>query len=399
VTRTRPITRFSGVLAAVAAVLAVALHVTWAPASTPTYGPVPAASATMDISTPVTGLTDGSTITWVVNTSGAVTLNLVEAKICKTGSTTYTLTQYSYSGSTGLRCVYQPGIQSGGFASGQYRHDPVPFSSVQTSGSMSMTVGTGTVSWINAGGFGPTSLTCDSSNPCDLVVHVGVTGDSVTDTWFIQPLSFGGGGVTTTTAAATTTTAAATTTTAAATTTTAAATTTTAAATTTTAAATTTTAAAPTTTITAPAGSTVTPSSVAPGGTITVNSNGWKASSQVNAVLHSDPVTLGALTASASGVVNGQFSVPAGTPAGSHTVELTGTDPQDAARTVAIPVTVSTTTAPTTTAPTTGAPTTGGTLAFTGSSTRDLASVGLLLLAVGLFLLGRVSRRRVADTP
>jgi len=46
-----------------------------------------------------------------------------------------------------------------------------------------------------------------------------------------------------------------------------------------------------------------------------------------------------------------------------------------------------------------GTTNTAGALAFTGSSTRDLASFGLLLLAFGLFLIARTSRRQVADAP
>jgi hypothetical protein len=82
---------------------------------------------------------------------------------------------------------------------------------------------------------------------------------------------------------------------------------------------------------------------------------------------------------------------------------LTGTDPSDAARTVTLALTVSaSTTVAATSAGATGATgrtgTGAGSLAFTGSMTRDLLSISLLLVAVGLFVLGEASRRRAAQT-
>lgn len=41
--------------------------------------------------------------------------------------------------------------------------------------------------------------------------------------------------------------------------------------------------------------------------------------------MHSDPVRLGAMTATASGAVAGTFSVPATTAIGAHRIELVGT--------------------------------------------------------------------------
>jgi hypothetical protein len=126
-----------------------------------------------------------------------------------------------------------------------------------------------------------------------------------------------------------------------------------------------------------------------------VQSTGWQAGSSVTVTLHSDPVTLGALTADASGNVSGNFSVPAGTPAGAHTVVLDGKDAQAATKQVTLNITVATSTTGGTggTGGTTGTGTAGA-LAFTGDITRNLASVALLLIAAGLFLLGQASRRR-----
>jgi hypothetical protein len=116
----------------------------------------------------------------------------------------------------------------------------------------------------------------------------------------------------------------------------------------------------------------------------------------VSAVLHSDPVTLGSLTADAQGAVSGQFTIPAGTAVGNHTIELSGSDAQSATKTQSFSITVATSTTATTVAASTGTTGTAGALAFTGSSSRDLASVGLLLLALGLFLIARTSSRRVS---
>jgi len=388
ITESRGITRLTGFLAGLIAIAAVMVQVAWAPA-TP-IGPTPSTSyAAVTMNTAVTGLADGSTVSFTVTTSGSVTLNSVEAKICAPGYSTYTANQYGYSGATGVRCVYQPGISSGAFVSGSYRLDPIPYSSVQTSGLLSIAVGTGTVTWTNSNGYGPATLTCDAADPCDLVIKAGLTGDSITDTYFIQSLEFGGGGATTTTEATTTTTSASTTTTTApaTTTTSASTTTTTAPATTTTSVASTTTTAAPTTPTTNPGGS-VSPSSVAPGGIITVQTDGWKSGSSVSAILHSDPVALGTLTADGSGLASARFSIPANVATGSHSVVLTGTDPSDAPRIVTIPVTVATG----------GTGIAGQALAFTGAHARDLTSVALLLIAVGLFVLGQVARRRGASS-
>jgi hypothetical protein len=46
----------------------------------------------------------------------------------------------------------------------------------------------------------------------------------------------------------------------------------------------------------------------------------------------------------------------------------------------------------------TGTTGSSGNLAFTGSSTRNLVSIALVLLAAGLFALGEASRRRARST-
>jgi hypothetical protein len=400
-------------IAAVAAIIAVAIHVSWAPASPNVsadaitvaaglIGPTPTtANASIVMTGPVDTLANGDAVHFTVNTANGVTLNKVEAHICAHGYTTYSTTTFGFANSGGTRCVYGPNITTGaltGIEAG-YKLGPLAFAAVTTSGDEVFHAGSGTVDWVNSNGnaakgapapgaVGP--LTCDASNPCDLVVNAGLTNDAIPETFFIQPLTFAGAGGTTTTTTSTTTTSTTTTTTAPG------STTTTSSTTTTTSPGSTTTTAAGSTTTTAPTnvGGTVTPSTVAPGGNITVQSSGWQANSSVTVTLHSDPVTLGALTADGSGNVSGSFSVPAGTATGAHTVVLDGKDAQAATKQVTLNVTVaSSTTGGTTTGTGTG---TAGALAFTGDLTRNLASVALLLIAAGLFLLGQASRRRAA---
>jgi hypothetical protein len=484
--------RFYGVAAALAAIIAVALHVTWAPAIT-TIGPTPSAHASVTFTSSTDNLSAGDSIHFHVDTSPngqtAVTLASVEAHVCKTGFTTYSVSSFGYNTSAGVRCVNGANITSGGLTSIEdgYKLGPVPFSAVTTSGDLVFHAGTGTVGWTNASGFPSGPITCDDANVCDLVLRVGLVGDVVFDTFFIQPLTFAGGtttttgdtttttgdpttttggGSTTTTSASTTTTHATTTTspttTTHATTTTTHATTTTSP-TTTTHATTTTTGSSSTTTTTSGSGSggTVEPSTVAPGGQFTVSSTGWKDSSTVTASLQSQssgtssttttttspgstttthasalgsretgtrriqlaafvqqaatttPLDLGALTADASGKVQGQFTLPADLATGNYVIVLSGKSPNDSARTVNLNLTVSTTTGSTTTTigSATGAnngssaalsPTTasGPSLAITGSWSRNLASIALLSIALGLYLLSRQSRRQAAvDRP
>jgi uncharacterized repeat protein (TIGR02543 family) len=59
--------------------------------------------------------------------------------------------------------------------------------------------------------------------------------------------------------------------------------------------------------------------------TVTVTGSGFTPGEPVIVVLHSDPVVLGTLVADAAGNVSGSFVIPAGTPAGAHTVVATGT--------------------------------------------------------------------------
>jgi hypothetical protein len=62
----------------------------------------------------------------------------------------------------------------------------------------------------------------------------------------------------------------------------------------------------------------------APGQKVVKVLKGFKPFEKVTLVLHSTPVELGTFTADANGVVTAEFTIPAGTPLGNHTLAYTG---------------------------------------------------------------------------
>ena len=207
---------------------------------------------------------------------------------------------------------------------------------------------------------GGTAITCDGNNPCTVWLQESVSNADDTSGYIFKHFTIqyagGSGGTTTTTTHASTT---STTTSGSTTTTTHASTTSTTtggSTTSTTSGSTTTTGATgPTTTTstTVPAGTGVSPSTAAPGAPFTITSNGWMpcsasptssttstSCSSVTVVFESSPITLGALTPDGTGTVTGQFNVPTGAAAGSHTIVLAGTGADDSPRTVRVGFTV-----------------------------------------------------------
>jgi hypothetical protein len=385
------------------------------------------APVTLTFTTPVTGLSDGSTVGFHVDASGQTTLNgAITSRICSPAPPLINNT-FEF-GFQGTRCVKPTTVQSGtGLTGAQYSKAQGTFSGVATSGDLTHNVGTGTVVWINDTPTG-VSLTCDSSHPCDLVVQVNInTAPGVV--YFEQALTFGGGTTTTTTTtttqpppstttttttqppASTTTTTTTTTTTqppASTTTTTttqppASTTTTTTTqppASTTTSSTTTTTTTPPTTTTTTPGPITLSTNQGPTGSTFSLESDTWMNGTKVAVSFHSDPVPLGELTADDEGKVSGTFTVPAVEP-GAHTVQLDGTSDEDKQQTLTTGFTVVPATTTTLAASgsvggttTTGTTSASGPLAITGASTRDLASAGLLIVAAGLVLIDVSIRRR-----
>jgi hypothetical protein len=69
---------------------------------------------------------------------------------------------------------------------------------------------------------------------------------------------------------------------------------------------------------------TVTGVTVAPGASVSAAASGYTPDETITIVLHSTPVVLGTVTADSSGDVKVKVTIPAGTPAGSHELLLTG---------------------------------------------------------------------------
>ena len=113
------------------------------------------------------------------------------------------------------------------------------------------------------------------------------------------------------------------------------------------------------------------PTSPHAGSMLTIDSAGWKADSDVTVTLHSTPVVLATVAANTNGAVHTAAQIPSGTATGSHTLELTGTDPAGAPRTVSTPITIA------------GS---GSSLPRTGAAIAALILVGGVLFAVGAAL-------------
>lgn len=111
--------------------------------------------------------------------------------------------------------------------------------------------------------------------------------------------------------------------------------------------------------------------------TTTVRGSGYAPGGQIDITIESDPVHLATVTADAAGSFEARVTIPAGLPAGAHTLKATGPDPAGGLRVLSTPVEVA------------GDP--AGPLATTGTSLLWLVVVGAGAIGVG----GVVSRRRV----
>ncbi|MDF2506811.1 MAG: hypothetical protein K0Q52_670 [Microbacterium sp.] len=127
--------------------------------------------------------------------------------------------------------------------------------------------------------------------------------------------------------------------------------------------------------------------SVRAGKDITVSGTGFTPGATIAFELRSDPIALGALRADADGALQGTLRIPAGAPAGAHTlVALSGS-------TVIASATLTVTAAAATGAQTGGATAPGGGLASTGADAPvAIVALGVLLAVMGGLL---VRRRRV----
>jgi LPXTG-motif cell wall-anchored protein len=130
-------------------------------------------------------------------------------------------------------------------------------------------------------------------------------------------------------------------------------------------------------TVEAAPGQSLTPdAAAAPGEVRMLKLTGYTPGEKVTLVLHSTPKTIGTFTADAHGVVNAKFIVPAGTPAGNHTLKVTRAD----GSVVSYPVTVAAA---------------GKRLADTGADVTGLLVGGAALVLGGAGALV-IARRRTA---
>jgi LPXTG-motif cell wall-anchored protein len=114
-------------------------------------------------------------------------------------------------------------------------------------------------------------------------------------------------------------------------------------------------------------------SSVAVGAAINACGSGFQAGEQVQVYVHSTPVFVKVLTADASGAVTTSVTIPAGTAAGKHRIELRGVTSGRSIFSSEFTVTAA-----------------GGSgLPKTGSQTGNLVLAALLVLGVGMILSGR----------
>ena len=150
-------------------------------------GPTPSAPVAISFTTPTTNLSTGDNVTFHANVTGGVTSN-VAGHICKTPAGG-PISNNGDFGFAGVYCVKSP-VFSGALGSGSADsyEKSVSQANVATSTDVTLKAGTGTVNWLNDDGI-PLSLTCDATNPCDLVIEVQINVAPFT-TYFTQPLTY-----------------------------------------------------------------------------------------------------------------------------------------------------------------------------------------------------------------
>jgi hypothetical protein len=130
---------------------------------------------------------------------------------------------------------------------------------------------------------------------------------------------------------------------------------------------------------------TVSNSNPNPGSAVTFSASGFQPNSNAQVYFESTPVLLETVSADANGTVASTVTIPSDAVPGDHDIVVTGTAPDGSPLSVSIPITV----VSATTSGTSG-------LAFTGADIAIVATVGLLALGFGGFLLLSVRRKRQA---
>ena len=128
------------------------------------------------------------------------------------------------------------------------------------------------------------------------------------------------------------------------------------------------------------------------GEVVTVQAGGFTPSESVAVVVHSTPETLTPATASSTGTVNYEFTVPSDLATGAHSLVLTGATSQKAVTinfSIASPAVLGTTT---TSTPSAGS----ASLPFTGSNIELLAVIAMICTATGIAMRARRQDERYA---
>lgn len=123
---------------------------------------------------------------------------------------------------------------------------------------------------------------------------------------------------------------------------------------------------------------------VTPGQPLTVSGGGFAANTSVSVDLHSTVVHLATVTSNSSGVATATVTIPSSTPAGAHTITMTGLSPTGGTQIDSVAITV--------VAP--AAATTTSTLPFTGAEILQYGLLALALVLAGVALLVVTRRRR-----
>jgi len=183
--RSRRHGRALGALLVVAAVSATTLGLLVTPGGAVTSSS-PSTNVGVTFTTPITGLTDGSTVGFTVAPTSGETLNGdIESRICTTGTL---ITNNAQFGNSGGRCV-DPNTASpappAGLVGAQYLKQHGIFSGAAAV-PLTHNVGTGTVQWF-AGSL--RTITCNNLNPCNLVIKVNTNGGAGV-VFFTETLNF-----------------------------------------------------------------------------------------------------------------------------------------------------------------------------------------------------------------
>ncbi len=136
-------------------------------------------------------------------------------------------------------------------------------------------------------------------------------------------------------------------------------------------------------------------STVAPGEPVTLSSEaGFKQDASLTIVMNSDPVTLASISANSSGGFSATVTIPSTAIAGSHNIEVAGTNTNNGIHRLTFPITVAVASA--TTSPLASTASTGGgaTLPNTGASIATLLMAASVLLLLGFEILAKTERFR-----